>query len=75
MGTLEVALRRDWLLLKTHVSNLYLDLFMYGTAGPLHGWGRVCVAEVKLIMWPSCIRAYGTAALTDEYCRGNVNTC
>ncbi|BDA45983.1 hypothetical protein COCOBI_08-0750 [Coccomyxa sp. Obi] len=67
VGSLEVELRRDWLLFESHVTHLYLDLFRKrGPATCLPYVGRVCVPEVEQIMRPTWIRAFRTPVITNE---------
>lgn len=67
VGTLVVVLLRVWLLFKSRAAAYHLDLFVYCPVELPQGWGRVCVADVELMMWPSWIRAYGNPALTDSF--------
>ncbi|BDA45985.1 hypothetical protein COCOBI_08-0770 [Coccomyxa sp. Obi] len=66
VGSLEVELRRNWLLFDTHLADLHLDLFSErGATRPPMYFGRVYVPEVEEIMWPPWIRAFSTPASTD----------
>lgn len=67
MGTLEVALHRDWLLFETHVVQYHLDMFCErGPTRPPENFGRVNAVELEQLMWPDWIRAYRTPAVTDD---------
>ncbi|BDA45984.1 hypothetical protein COCOBI_08-0760 [Coccomyxa sp. Obi] len=64
--SLEVELRRSWLLYETHLAQLHLDLFRErGPTGPPVSSGRVFVPAVEEIMWPAWIRAFSSPAFTD----------
>ncbi|BDA45980.1 hypothetical protein COCOBI_08-0730 [Coccomyxa sp. Obi] len=53
VGSLEVELRRNWLLFETHLAELHLDLFRErGPTRPPESFGRVYVPEGP---WRQCL--------------------
>lgn len=79
VGSLEVELRRSWLLYETHLTEVHLDMFSErGPTRPPESFGRVYVPEVEESMLPPWNRAFSTPAFTETgtcCCKADVDPC